>query len=1460
MGFNFQNLRDTLNSEVKFAGGLRLERPQQQAPGIVVAAPSQYSFQNLRDVLNSEVKFAGGIRLERPVNNDEKFKDALEKLGQGDSSGLAILAELGIEYNEYKSKSPKFTYITFKYEGEEYSFKLPNSTPKPSGQKKPPKPGEQQPPFYSNNYVVEKVLDNGMSTNFGKRSEVNTDENGNKVVVDYLNDKKIKETVTNPEGKLLSVTEFDSNEKISNIKEFDDKGELVSESVYNEKGQVIKATSYNNGTITNIREIEYNEGGSISVITNKNREGIVKTREYPNFEGTGNLLVESYDSEGNKIKELLYAQPLIRVLRETEFDTQGRKVKETIYNDDDSKSVSSFCNGILAYMTEYNSYEQLVHVTNYYENGNKSAEILYDNGSMREMYKYNAEGKKVEEYKIGLEGTVTHIAYNNGKIVSEETKGDNYTIKREYDAEENLVKETRIEDILVTVSEYENNKKVVETVTDKSGNIFSKIEYDEDENVIRKTEYNRYGGKIVTEGNVCSYYGLDGVIFKKTETYENGTSRETLYNDGLKSSEVVRDKSGNIISEIKYDENENKISEYIVNQDGTRTEITYNPDNSKVVVTYDAEGNKTSEVNYDSDGNRFVNTKSGGRIVTTKDSDGNDIETTYDKNGNVVSVKTHNADGTSTIVEGNVETHCDANGNVISTTTHNADGTKTVVEGNKETIYDKDGNKLEETVSFKDDKGNTRTQHSIYADNKLILKTDSYIDGNGNPREDVYEYDSEGKVAFITVKELSADKVYTKETKYDGAWHAIIQKVYKDGVHYYTLEYTYEYTSDNTYTRVIEYTEGWGKGRKVTEYYENNKKTQVVTEYEDSYKSADKETVNYDAEGHVASKIILIGNVETEYDKDGKVVSTTTYNANGTKTVTIGNVDTVYDADGKEDSVTIRNADGSKTVVKGNKETVYDKDGKVVSTTTHNADGTTTVVKGNIETLYDSNGKTISTTTINADGTKTVVKGNEEFLYGKDGKLISRTETIYENGVKSEVNVYDKDDNLISKTTFRTENGKNYATTVDKDGNKIEETVSYKDDKGNPRTEHIVYSSNGKLVSKTINSIDGNGNLREDYYEYNAEGKLVSILVKNMSADKVYSYETKYNESWKVLEQKIYKDGVYLRTAEYSYETTGDNTYTRVINYTGGDIKGRKVTEYYENGKITKSVTEYAESNNKGDKYTVYYDKNGKKTKAFYYTAKTGAVRTDLFDENANKLLSARDRLPSDLKISKSSCGVTVTLNAQQVYDALTSKFNSTVVSVALGLFKWTGRQLVEDVGGKLAAEFMAMAQPGYNGTPRGASKIGDYTTNSKTKDLAGYLTDKLSSQIVGPYGYDLDKIKGYYFNSNSDVAKKIASNSDFKNFVNKYKEKLRAGYTATGEGDALALEFTKGNGQDLYYTFHNVNVVKSWVDSNGKLHLIIADTYDFNKSATDILNKCGAAAMEDGKLVPYYTLVEVVV
>ena len=138
------------------------------------------------------------------------------------------------------------------------------------------------------------------------------------------------------------------------------------------------------------------------------------------------------------------------------------------------------------------------------------------------------------------------------------------------------------------------------------------------------------------------------------------------------------------------------------------------------------------------------------------------------------------------------------------------------------------------------------------------------------------------------------------------------------------------------------------------------------------------------------------------------------------------------------------------------------------------------------------------------------------------------------------------------------------------------------------------------------------------------------------------------------------------------------------------------------------------------------------------------------------------------------------------------------------------------------------------------------------------YLKDKLSKQFKD-YGFDINKIKGYYFKSDSEPCQRLAQNKDFQEMLKSHKKEiLEKGRFSDG--------FKKYGDFDLLQNnnFHNAigkaDFRNIYQDKLGNLHVKMYDTYDFNKGENNPLIKAGASQMEKGNLKPFFTIHDIII
>ncbi len=146
------------------------------------------------------------------------------------------------------------------------------------------------------------------------------------------------------------------------------------------------------------------------------------------------------------------------------------------------------------------------------------------------------------------------------------------------------------------------------------------------------------------------------------------------------------------------------------------------------------------------------------------------------------------------------------------------------------------------------------------------------------------------------------------------------------------------------------------------------------------------------------------------------------------------------------------------------------------------------------------------------------------------------------------------------------------------------------------------------------------------------------------------------------------------------------------------------------------------------------------------------------------------------------------------------------------------------------------------------AIKMSNWNDNSVSVDK-DFLKNKVATEFYD-YGFDVDTIPGYFFQSYSDPCKRIAADADFLATISNKTKVL-------DNNQDLGMGFTESN---LHYALGHVAIRNRYLDSDGNLHVFIYDTYDFNSSDTSTLSVAGRNAMMNGELKPYFTIHEVVV
>ena len=762
-------------------------------------------------------------------------------------------------------------------------------------------------------------------------------------------------------------------------------------------------------------------------------------------------------------------------------------------------------------------------------------------------------------------------------------------------------------------------------------------------------------------------------------------------------------------------------------------------------------------------------------------------------------------------------------------TSKNAQGYKvetTYVDGvvTKVVEYKKDGKKLaKETEYYANGQVKHETKYVSYSDKKEA-ETEFYENGKTKSETtyDYYgpttkEYDEKGTLKIETAYDYYGKNVTTYnsdgstvKTTYDKETNKPIKevrtsangiesyfaiKVADDGSKTVTEHSAGKYMDD--YNRVgVEKYDAQGRLIYKSKYISTWSYTDTKYIYNED---GSRREISYDSHSDNTH-----GNITSDktYDKNGRLIKSASYPRNN-YTLPTTEVLYSYDSNGAISTKTTIEYDIYYGEQRKKSETVTDKNGKVLSKITYERsyqDENTGKYVGKerkIVTTNDGDKSTVATYIANQITQEVVT----------DSAKNTKTTITYENGKKS-LEVITQNNKVISETMYDTNGNVTYAHTI---GNKLEELTL---------TDGAKIAFENGSVTADITDKSGNkiGVAKKTTSKINI-GSNASEISQAQNLDCVNIYDNSGNLTSRVVYNT---DGTIKTIQKLTYKYTDNNNYKIIIEDLNGDIH----TEVYENSKRTTTYHYMHETK------TIFAQEEGKTT--------------------------ARAVLKGSATVSAS--GVTASMTAQQIYDAITDKLDDSsafAIKVHGFWFDFTGAEIVQKMAGDTSVELLRMAQAGYNGKPSGSDKtyVGYQNAPSNVqahikKDLAG---------TVPEYGYTPEEVKGYHYPTSSAMSKKISTNKNFTNYVNKYIKNLVNGTNLS----STRLDFEQNVDKDLWGSLHGTDVVATKLEGT-KLTITIYDLYDFanlqGNSNNDVLNRAGYAAMKDGKLKPYYVLIDVVI
>ena len=255
-------------------------------------------------------------------------------------------------------------------------------------------------------------------------------------------------------------------------------------------------------------------------------------------------------------------------------------------------------------------------------------------------------------------------------------------------------------------------------------------------------------------------------------------------------------------------------------------------------------------------------------------------------------------------------------------------------------------------------------------------------------------------------------------------------------------------------------------------------------------------------------------------------------------------------------------------------------------------------------------------------------------------------------------------------------------------------------------------------------------------------------------------------------------------------------------------------------------------------------------------------VYNETEEEIREKINSAKDKISSIMKLTEEIFQETKNKikKAREEFKRIKNNTIQEKIESRIGnnYGKWSNR-LVKLFAGKDTAGMLDLSH-GINMNDRSYIKdtisLDNYNDPKVAKDKE-YLKDKVSKQFKD-YNFDINKIKGYYFKSNSEPVQRLIANKDFQDMIKNHKDEI----IQKGEFSAGFPKY--GLGINWNNNFHNAigkaDFRNAYLDKDGNLHVKMYDTYDFNKNENNPLIKAGVNKMDKGELKPFFSIYDIII
>lgn len=575
-------------------------------------------------------------------------------------------------------------------------------------------------------------------------------------------------------------------------------------------------------------------------------------------------------------------------LKNVTFDNLSNKTREALLNP----------NGSLSTLSTFSPAGILTKETKWSEGGARTERVFEsETGKLSSHKEFDALGRKAVDIAFRPDGTATKTTLDltntkpwdqaigefdrDGRLVGEKVVNDNGT---RYDAKFNPATGKMTEKTEFNVSD-----KATAKTTFRSDGTTSKVLFDPENKETWKdavVEYDKNGKPLTQTGT-----NDDGSTF--TGTYQPGTTflnkLTTTRTDGTKSQTLVdvADTKDWDEATIEYAKDGSLVSEDGTMDDGTSYKLTYDRDTGEVNrrVDFNQQGQKVSDIVVNHDGTQLethydVNNKQAWREATLH----------YDKNGKLVFEKGTIDDGSKydqkyDPATGRTTERTEYNpaDRVTSITSFRTDGTKS------KTLYDPENKQpwKEATVEYRKD-GSLISEKGV---NDNATRYDLTFDKDTGQITQRQEYDAAGQKTSITTFRTDGtqsrkffdvgNKQGWKEAtvEYDKNGKVVSETGVIDDGSRYTQKY------DPVTGRTTERGEYTADGKMTSKTTFNADGSEIRTEYDtDGTKPWSERTLNFDKNGRLQSISGILDDgtrMELTYDSNGNITLERRYDKSG---------------------------------------------------------------------------------------------------------------------------------------------------------------------------------------------------------------------------------------------------------------------------------------------------------------------------------------------------------------------------------------------------------------------------------------------------------------------------------------------------------------------------------------------------------------------------------------------------